>query len=155
MIVITLSASRVAKELAPDLLEQRYRLRRAQGTVPNRLVDAEPAGVRGADSQVRIDAELRPVERGRSTAGRNQRYVNLLQDTRKSIKDAVKTGKKLEDLDALHQKLGATYAKLAAIQSNAYADSRRQSDGLLSHAGGLGHAARHRTPDVSDGSCGA
>jgi Spy/CpxP family protein refolding chaperone len=46
-----------------------------------------------------------------------------LQDTRRQIKEAVKAGKSSDDVNALHQKLGASYAKLAAVQSNAFADT--------------------------------
>jgi hypothetical protein len=46
-----------------------------------------------------------------------------LEDTRKLIKEAVKGEKKQADIDSLHQKLGATYAKLAAVQSSAFADA--------------------------------
>ena len=46
-----------------------------------------------------------------------------LQDTRKEIKEDIKAQKNEAELDALHQKLGATYAKLAAVQSSAFADA--------------------------------
>jgi hypothetical protein len=46
-----------------------------------------------------------------------------LQDTRKQIKEAIKAQKNQTELDALHQKLGATFAKLAAVQSSAFADA--------------------------------
>jgi hypothetical protein len=46
-----------------------------------------------------------------------------LQNTRKAIKEAVKTGKQQEELKALHQQIGASHAKLAAIESAAFADA--------------------------------
>jgi len=45
-----------------------------------------------------------------------------LQKTRVAIKDAVKAGKKQDELNALHQQVGAANAKLAAVQSKAFGD---------------------------------
>lgn len=46
-----------------------------------------------------------------------------LQQTRRSIKDAIKAGKKPEDLESLHQQCGAITAKLAVVQSMAFAQA--------------------------------
>lgn len=46
-----------------------------------------------------------------------------LQSTRKAIREAIVAGKPAAELDLLHQQVGATCAKLAAIQSAAFADA--------------------------------
>jgi len=75
-----------------------------------------------------------------------------LQSARKAIKEAVVAGKAPAELDQLHQQVGAAHAKLAAIQSAAFADAlkllkdEQKSDadivyevlGLVAGSGGRG-----------------
>jgi len=46
-----------------------------------------------------------------------------LQRTRQAIREAIVAGKPAAELEVLHQQVGATCAKLAAIQSAAFADA--------------------------------
>jgi hypothetical protein len=48
-----------------------------------------------------------------------------LQNARKAVKEAIVAGKAPAELDQLHQQIGAHYAKLAAIQSAAFAAALR------------------------------
>jgi len=53
-----------------------------------------------------------------------------LQSTRKSLKEAVKEGKPAAELEPMHQQVGGVTAKLAALQSAAFAEALK----LLSDA---------------------
>jgi len=83
-----------------------------------------------------------------------------LQSTRKAIREAVVAGKTAAELGPLHEQVGATYAKLAAIQSAAFAealkllkdDQRNDAGivyeilGLVAGSGGRGTMPMHGGP---------
>lgn len=83
-----------------------------------------------------------------------------LQSTRKAVREAVVAGKAPAELGPLHEQIGATYAKLAAIQSAAFAEALKllkddqKNDagivyerlGLVAGSGGRGAMPMHGGP---------
>ena len=64
---------------------------------------------------------------GKARAAAKPLQTNL-KNTRTDIEEAVITGKKPEDIGALHQQLGSTYARLAAIQADSFGDAMKILD---------------------------
>jgi hypothetical protein len=83
-----------------------------------------------------------------------------LQGARKAVREAIVAGKAPAELDLLHQQIGTHYAKLAAIQSAAFADAlkllkddqKNDADviyeilGIVAGSGGRGGMPMHGGP---------